>query len=170
MSPAEAIAPPSRARSLLAFLGWLALCYSVAALGALASVDARDFYTQLSRPGWAPPGWVFGPVWSVLFTAMACAAWLAWRAPAGAARTRALRLFVAQLAFNGLWSWLFFGWHLGGWALAELVVMWLLIAATLRAFLGLQRTAAWLLAPYLAWVSFAGYLNFVLWRMNPILL
>ncbi len=170
MNPGEAAAPPSRARSFLAFLGWLLLCYAVAALGALASVDAQVFYAAITRPGWAPPGWVFGPVWSVLFTMMACAAWLAWRTPAGAARTRALWLFVAQLAFNGLWSWLFFGWHRGGWALAELVVMWLLIAATLRAFAGLQRTAAWLLAPYLGWVSFAGYLNFVLWRMNPVLL
>jgi len=162
--------PPGRGRSLVAFCGWLLLCYAFAALGALASVNAQTFYGEIARPSWSPPGWVFGPVWSVLFTAMAFAAWLAWRTPPGTARTRALWLFVAQLGFNALWSWLFFGWHRGGWALAELLVMWASIAATLLAFRGIQRTAAWLMAPYLAWVSFAGYLNFVLWRMNPGLL
>jgi len=169
-TPGTLAGPRTRARSLLALGGWLLLCYAVATLGALASVNARTFYSALAKPAWAPPGWLFGPAWSVLFTAMACAAWLAWRTSPGAARTRALWLFVAQLACNGLWSWLFFGWQLGGWALAELLVMWVLIAATLLAFWSLRRSAGGLLVPYLAWVSFAGCLNFVLWRMNPGLL
>jgi len=162
-------APPG-GRGYRALAGWLLLCFAAAALGALASAQAQPFYAALARPGWAPPPWLFGPVWSVLYTAMAFAAWLVGRTPPSAARTGALRLFIAQLAVNALWSWLFFAWHRGGWALAELLLMWVLIAATLRAFWPLRRGAAGLLVPYLAWVSFAGYLNFVLWRMNPQLL
>jgi len=165
MNTASKAGPPGR--GYVALAGWLALCYAVAALGALATTNARAFYAGLAKPGWAPPGWLFGPVWSVLFTAMAFAAWLALRTAPGVARPRAQWLFVAQLAVNALWSWLFFGWQLGGWALAELLLMWALIAATLRAFWVLRRAAAWLMAPYLAWVTFAGVLNAVLWRMNP---
>ncbi|MFM2068715.1 MAG: tryptophan-rich sensory protein [Pseudomonadota bacterium] len=163
--------PPRRSTPLqvLGLVAALALCYAVAGLGAAASVQARDFYAALVRPAWAPPGWVFAPVWSALFTAMAVAAWLVWRTPTSRPRARlvALGLFAVQLAFNALWSWLFFGWHLGGAALAEVLLLWLLIAATTVAFRRVQPLAAWLLVPYLLWVAFASVLNFVLWRANP---
>jgi len=149
---------------------WIVVCYAVAALGALASVNAREFYAQLVQPAWAPPGWVFGPAWTVLFTLMAFAAWLAARGPASPGRTRALVLFVVQLALNSLWSWLFFAWHHGGLAFYEVLLFWAAILATLVAFWRLRALAGVLLLPYIAWVSFASALNFTLWRLNPGLL
>lgn len=154
----------------LALLGWLGLCYVAAAIGAVASVEAPAFYGELVQPSWAPPAWLFGPVWTTLYTLMAVAAWLVWRA-APLAQTRvALALFLAQLAVNALWSWLFFAWQLGGWAFAEVLLLWALIAATIVAFWRFSRLAAVLLVPYLGWVSFAAALNFWLWRANPALL
>jgi len=152
----------------MGFAGWLALCMATGAIGALASRHAEAFYAELSRPEWFPPGWVFGPVWSLLYLTMAVAAWFVWRVQrADAARTLALRLFVVQLAVNALWSWLFFAWHLGGAAFAELVVLWLLIAGTIAAFWRIQPVAGMLLIPYLLWVTFAGALNWTVWQANP---
>lgn len=156
--------------SLLGLGGWLLLCFAAAALGALASVDAASFYRALVRPAWAPPAWLFGPVWSILYTAMAVAAWLVWREGPTPERRRALLLFVVQLAANALWSWLFFAWRLGGPALAEVLLLWALIVATIIAFKRVRPLAAALLVPYLAWVTFASVLNAVLWRANAPLL
>lgn len=162
---------PQRAHPAPAFAGWLILCLAAGAVGALASADARSFYAALERPNWAPPGWLFGPVWSALYLAMAVAAWLVWRVPLRSrARSVGLGLFVVQLGANALWSWLFFGWRLGGTALAEVLLLWLLIACTALAFWRVRRAAALLLLPYLLWVSFAAALNWSLWRLNPALL
>lgn len=151
---------------LLGLVGWLTVCFAAAAIGAVASVSAGTFYAELVRPSWAPPAWLFGPVWSTLYAAMAVAAWLVWRAEPAARTRAALGLFLAQLAVNALWSWVFFGWHLIGWALAELVVLWVLILCTLVAFYKIRPLAAALLVPYLVWVSFAGALNWALWVAN----
>jgi tryptophan-rich sensory protein len=133
-----------------ALAGWLAASFAAAALGALATRQAPEFYAQLVRPDWAPPGWLFGPVWMLLYTLMAIAAWRVWgRAGFGTA----LYLFLAQLALNALWSWLFFAWRLGGAAFGEILLLWLLIAATVAAFFRIDRLAAALLVPYLAWVA-----------------
>lgn len=154
----------------MALLVALAVTFLAAAAGGLASVDAAAFYSQLARPDWAPPGWLFGPVWSVLYVLMAVAAWLVWRA-AGLARARTpLALFVAQLAANALWSWLFFAWRLGALAFAEVLVLWALVAATIAAFWRVRSLAALLLVPYLAWVTFAAALTYSVWRRNPQLL
>lgn len=161
----------SRPNQVFGFIAWLALCIATSAVGAVASVNARSFYADLVRPDWAPPGWLFGPVWTVLFVAMAVAAWLVWRVPmASKARSLALGLFVAQLVANALWSWLFFAWRLGGAAFAEVLLLWLLIACTLVAFWRIRPVAGWLLVPYLGWVTFAAALNYVLWQLNPALL
>lgn len=161
----------SRPHQALGFVAWLGLCVAASGIGALASANARTFYAELARPAWAPPGWVFGPVWSVLFLAMAVAAWLVWRVPHGSeTRSIALRLFVFQLVANALWSWLFFAWHLGGIAFAEVLLLWLLVAATLVAFWRVKPAAGLLLVPYLLWVSFASALNLALWQLNPALL
>jgi len=158
----------SRPNQALGFTAWLALCIATSGIGALASVNARAFYADLARPAWAPPGWVFGPVWSALFLAMAIAVWLVWRVPQPSkARSAALSLFVIQLVANALWSWLFFEWHLGGPAFAEVLLLWLLIASTLFAFWRLSPAAGLLLVPYLAWVTFASALNYTLWQLNP---
>ena len=164
---------PSRTRNqqLVGLAGWTALCYLTAAAGAVASANANTFYSGLVQPDWAPPGCLFGPVWTILFTMMAFAAWMVWRAPAEpSARRWALGLFVVQLAANALWSWLFFGLQKGGWAFAEVVVFWVLIALTCAAFWRIRPLAGMLLLPYLAWVAFASYLNWVLWQANPAIL
>ncbi|MEO7245700.1 MAG: TspO/MBR family protein [Rubrivivax sp.] len=157
-------------RSALALLGWLALCFAVAAIGGFAAANASAFYATLTQPAWAPPGWVFGPVWTVLYALMAVAAWLVWRERGRVPVRGALILFVVQLAVNGLWSWPFFAWRQGGVALAEVLLLWMLIIATALAFRRIRPLAAALLLPYLAWVTLASVLNAVLWRMNPDLL
>ncbi len=138
-----------------------------AALGGLASVQAGDFYLSLVRPAWAPPAWVFGPVWTVLYTAMAVAAWLVWRARARRGARRALGLYAAQLALNALWPWLFFAWRRGGLAFVEVLLLLVLVAATARAFWRVRRSAAAALVPYLLWVAFASALTWAVWRANP---
>ncbi|MBO9791303.1 MULTISPECIES: TspO/MBR family protein [Xanthomonas] len=148
-------------------LGWLVLCYAAAALGATASIQAASFYAQLQRPAWAPPGWLFGPVWMALYGMMALSVWLVWRRGRWAGARMALTLFVVQLALNGLWSWLFFAWHLGAWAFADIVALWLVLVGTIGAFAKRHALAGWLLVPYLAWVSFAAALNFSVWQLNP---
>jgi translocator protein len=151
----------------LALAGWIALAAVAGALGAVASADAKQFYGSLMQPAWAPPARVFGPVWTVLYILMAVAAWLVWRERGWARARGALGLFVVQLALNALWSWLFFAWHRGGWAFADIVALLIALVATVVAFARIRKAAAWLLAPYLAWVSFAAVLNYSVWRMNP---
>jgi benzodiazapine receptor len=151
-------------------LGWLVGTSAAGALGALASVRASTFYAELAQPVWAPPAWLFGPVWTVLYLLMATSAWLVWRRYGFERARTGLLLFVAQLIANALWTWLFFAWREGALALAELIVLWVLIAMTIAAFWRLNRVAAVLLVPYLAWVSFAGALNLSLWRLNPSIL
>jgi len=151
-------------RHWLALASWLLLCLGVAASGALFMDDG--WYQSLEKPPWNPPGWIFGPVWTALYTMMAVAAWLVWRRGGFAAQRRPLALFLAQLALNAAWTPLFFGLHRPGVAFVDIVLLWLAIGATLLAFRAVSRGAAWLLAPYLAWVSFAAVLNFTLWRLN----
>lgn len=161
---------PSPMSPWLALLLWLALCAAAAAIGGIASANAREFYTALERPEWAPPGALFGPVWTFLYASMGVAAWLVWRERGWARARGALGLFVLQLAVNALWSWLFFAWHRGALAMLDIVILLGLIVATMVAFARIRRAAAWLLVPYLAWVSFAAALNYSVWRLNPQLL
>jgi len=161
---------PSAVDPRLALAGWLSLCAVAGSIGAFASITAPEFYASLARPPWAPPAGIFGPVWTLLYMAMGLAAWLVWRERGWSRARGALGLFVLQLACNALWSWLFFGWHRGGLAFADIVVMLVLIVATMVAFARIRRLAAWLLAPYLAWVSFAALLNYSVWQLNPLLL
>lgn len=158
-------------RNAIALVLSFAVTYAAAALGGLASVRARDFYAALDRPAWAPPGWLFGPVWAVLYTMMAVAAWLAWRAgeESGGARM-AIGLYLLQLVLNALWTWLFFVFRRGGWATVEIVALWVAIALTIVAFWRLRPVAGAMLLPYLAWVTFAGFLTVSVWRRNPDLL
>ena len=156
---------PSRAvRKFLALLAWLAVSFGAAAMGGLFMPG--EWYASLKKPSWNPPGWIFGPVWTALYTMMAVAAWLVWRQGGWGKQRKALLIFLAQLALNAVWTPLFFGLHRPGVAFAEIVLLWLAIAATIAAFRSVSRVAAWLLAPYLAWVSFATMLNFALWRLN----
>lgn len=157
-------------RQSLGLAGWLAASFVAGGVGAIASANAGVFYGQLSQPSWAPPAWLFGPVWSVLYILMGVAAWLVWRKHGFSGAATALSVFCIQLLANALWTWLFFVWHRGALSLAEILVLWLLIAATIVAFWRLQRLAALLLLPYFFWVSFASALTFSLWWLNPTLL
>ncbi len=154
----------SALRIILALVGWLLLCFSAASLGAFFMPG--EWYATLKKPSWNPPAWIFGPVWSALYTMMAVAAWLIWKRGGFAVQGRPLAFFLAQLVLNAAWTPLFFGLHQPGIAFAEIVLLWLAIVATLAAFRPVSRTAAWLLVPYLGWVSFATVLNFTLWRLN----
>ena len=156
----------SGTKQIIGLIGWLLLSFAAAAIGAAASVQAASFYQQLMQPSWAPPSSVFGPVWSLLYALMAIAAWLVWREGGWRRQRGVLALFVLQLAVNALWSWLFFGWHRGALAFADIVLLWLLIVATLIGFWRVRPLAGALLLPYLGWVSFASALNFAVWQLN----
>ena len=155
---------------VLGMLAWLAICFLAAGAGAAASIQARSFYSQLTQPAWAPPGWIFGPVWTLLYLLMALAAWLVWKDKGFRGAALALGLFLLQLAANGLWTWLFFAWRKGALASAEILLLDGLVLATILAFRRHRPLAAALLLPYLAWIAFATALCFTLWRANPALL
>jgi tryptophan-rich sensory protein len=157
-------------QQIIGFLGWLAASFLAAFVGGAASVQAGPFYASLVQPAWAPPASVFGPVWTVLYALMAVAAWLVWRKGGFRAARGALTLFLVQLAVNALWSWLFFGWHRGALAFADILLLWLLIVATMVAFWRTRPLAGALLLPYLLWVTFAAALNWSVWHLNPQLL
>lgn len=151
---------------------WLALviavvvCFGAAALGSWPTVRGlREWYPSLHKPSWNPPNWVFGPVWTALYLAMAIAAWLVWRS--GADVTVALGLFALQLALNVAWSLVFFGQRNVRGAFVVIVGLWLAIAATLIAFGSIDLVAGALFVPYLAWVTFASLLNRAVARLNP---
>jgi benzodiazapine receptor len=160
----------SKSRQALGLFGWLLVAFAAAAAGGFASASAPEFYQEIVRPSWAPPGWLFGPVWSLLYLMMGTAAWLVWRKRGFTGAGGALALFVVQLVFNGLWTWLFFVWRQGGLAFAEILLLWLLIAICVRLFWRVSAVAGALLVPYLAWVSFASVLTLATWRLNPVLL
>jgi tryptophan-rich sensory protein len=155
---------------LKSLIAWLLVSFAAAALGAIASSDAGAFYEQLARPPWAPPAWLFAPVWSLLYLLMGIAAWRVWR-ERGLRGTRiALSLFIIQLGANALWTWLFFAWRQGALAFLEILLLWALLVATVVAFSRLSRLAGALLIPYLLWVSFACALTYAVWQRNPQLL
>ena len=124
------------------------------------------YATSVVKPSFTPPDWVFGPVWGVLYLSMAVAAWLVWRETGWPGAQTPWAFWVVQLALNLGWSFLFFGLHRPGWALAEIALLFVAIAATAREFRRTSPLAAWLLAPYLVWVFYAGLLNFAIWRLN----
>jgi benzodiazapine receptor len=135
--------------------------------GYATAQGVRSWYPTLVKPFFNPPAWIFGPVWTALYILMGVAAFLVWRRGLEAEGVKAgLTLFLAQLALNGLWSILFFGIHSPGLAFVEILVLWIAIAATIRAFGRVSAAAAWLLAPYLAWVSFATILTGSIWWLN----
>jgi tryptophan-rich sensory protein len=160
------INPSSRpsGRQTLALIGWLVLCF--AASGTAVFVSIGGWYSSLNKPSWNPPPWIFGPVWSLLYMMMAVAAWLVWREGGWKQHGRTLGLFLLQWLLNALWTPLFFGMHRSGLAFAEIIMLWIVLAATLRLFWQVSKVAGVLLVPYLAWVSLAAALNFAIWRLN----
>jgi benzodiazapine receptor len=161
------MASQSKQKQILGLIGWLVTSFAASAVGAVASIQAKSFYSQLAQPTWAPPASLFGPVWTVLYALMAIAAWLVWRSGGFHANRIALSFFLGQLALNALWSWLFFAWHLGALAFAGIVLLWVLIVTTLVSFWRVRPLAGALLIPYLLWVGFAAVLNYSVWQLNP---
>jgi tryptophan-rich sensory protein len=156
-----------RPRSGLSLAGWLLLCFAVAGVSSIFMARGiPGWYAGLVKPPLNPPNQVFGPVWTVLYALMAVSAWMVWKTRSSPCRRRGLRLFFVQLALNFLWTWIFFGRHQMFTAFADLVVLWIAILLTILTFRKMSHAAAWMLVPYLAWVTFAGYLNFALWRLN----
>jgi uncharacterized protein YbjT (DUF2867 family)/tryptophan-rich sensory protein len=155
------------AAQVLGLLASVGICFVAAAIGGLlTAASVTDWYQTLAKPAWTPPDWLFGPVWSALYFAMAVAAWLVWRRADWTLSRGALALFGVQLALNVAWSGCFFAMRRPGLALIELFVLLAAIVATSAAFWRISRLAAALMLPYLAWSTFAAGLNFSIWRLN----
>ena len=132
-----------------------------------ASAAAGHWYLGLAKPAWTPPNRWLGPVWAVLYVSMGISAWLVWRERYHRGRSAALAAYAIQLLLNAAWAPLFFGARNIGAGLFIIVALWLAIVWTLREFAAVKAAAAWLLVPYLVWVSFASALNFTIWKLNP---
>lgn len=151
-------------RSFLWLVGFIVVCHAAGAAGAF--VTDPSFYQSLARPSWAPPAWLFGPVWLTLYTAMGVAGWLMWRRPPGPERAAALVAFAVQLALNALWTPVFFGAHAIGGGLIVIGLLDVAIFYTIGLAGRISKPAAWMLVPYAAWVGFATALNASLWLLN----
>lgn len=151
----------------LGLVVFLAVCFAAAGIGgAVTTPKIATWYATLTKPSWNPPNWIFGAVWSALYFCMAVAAWLVWRQGDFKDATLPLTLFAVQLVLNVLWSYIFFGLEKPGFSFGEVLVLWAAIAATMIAFWLRSMIAGVLFVPYLAWVSFASFLNFTIWRLN----
>lgn len=150
----------------MTLLAWIVVCF----LPALTGIFFTDqpFYARLRKPPLSPPAWLFGPVWSVLYLLMGISAWLVFtKSPRGNIFNAAIAMMLVQLVLNALWTPIFFGMHRIGLALAELMLLWSAVVVTLGLFFYQLPLAGILLLPYLAWVSFAAYLNYSILKLNP---
>lgn len=151
----------------LKLVGLLAVVFAVAGVGGwFTSLGMPEWYASLHKPSWNPPSWLFGPVWTTLYIAMAVAAWLVWKGAGFDGAAAAMTLWGVQLALNLAWSGLFFALRLPGWALVEILALWLAILATTILFFRHSAWAGGLMVPYLLWVSFASVLNGAIVRLN----
>jgi translocator protein len=147
---------------------WIVGCLAVGGLGGRwTAPEIPGWYRALAKPSFNPPSWVFGPVWTMLYILMAIAAWLVSESPDSPSRSLALALFMFQLALNLAWSWIFFRKHAIGSAALEVILLWCAIGATTLVLCRVSMTAARLMVPYWAWVTFASILNVAIWRLNP---
>jgi tryptophan-rich sensory protein len=143
------------------------VCELIGISGAVFTTPAiPTWYAGLTKPWFSPPNWLFGPVWTLLYLMMGAAAGLIWSEKTETGKNRAKWLFGVQLGLNFLWSMIFFGLRQPAVAFGEIILLWGTILATIREFLKINRTAAYLLIPYLAWVSFAAMLNLAVARLN----
>ena len=151
-------------KNLLGLAVWLLITFAAGWIGSRYIPGA--WYESLVKPSWNPPNAIFAPVWSVLYILIGIAAWLVWRRSGFSVAAAALVIFIIQLFLNALWSYLFFGLHRPDMAFFDIVALWVAILIVMMLFWREDRYAGALLLPYLAWVSFALYLNFKLWRLN----
>lgn len=158
--------PASVGRALAGVAVFAAAATAAALIGVLSSTTTAQDYLRLDQPAWAPPAWVFGPVWTILYVTIALAGWEVWRRHGWRGARLGLSLFGAQLLLNAAWTPLFFAAGLRGIAFVEIMVLWVALTATIAVFTRLARWAAVLLVPYLAWTTFAAALNFAVWQLN----
>jgi tryptophan-rich sensory protein len=157
----------TRRQDVFGLVTFLLACLVVSGIGGLVTATSvGGWYTTLDKPAFNPPNWVFAPVWTLLYLAMAIAAWRVWRSPPTVVRRRALGVFGLQLALNLLWSVMFFGFQQIGLALVDIFLLFSAIAYCSVLFWRVERLAGWLFVPYLLWVGFAGALNLSLWLLN----
>ena len=147
----------------------LSSCYLAAFIGSkFTAPNVPTWYAALARPSFAPPDWLFAPIWTALFTLMGISAYLVWREGIDDPRVKVgLELFAFQLAVNVTWSAAFFGLRSPLAGLVVIALLWALIALNIQKFRAVSQTAAALLLPYIIWVSFAAVLNLAIWRLNP---
>lgn len=155
-------------KQIIKLLASLTMCYAAAFFGAFfGSVARSDWYASLAKPEFMPPDWLFGPVWTLLYGMMAISLFLVWRQGLDRPRIKtAFVVFLAQLIVNAIWSPVFFGLKMPGLALIVIIILWLLIILTVALFAKLSRLGAWLLVPYLVWVTFATALNGSILHLN----
>ncbi len=152
--------------SALKFIISIVICELAGVIGLLfTSSSVSTWYATLPKPALNPPAWVFGPVWTTLYLLMGVSLWYVWKSNSSE-KKRALSLFVVQLVLNAIWTPVFFGAHSVGNAFAVIVLLWAAIVMTILIFRKVSKTAAWLLVPYILWVSFALYLNYAIWLLN----
>ena len=150
-----------------AFLLSLIIPLAVGGISGYFTVSAiPGWYQTIQKPSWNPPNWVFGPVWTTLYVLMGIAMYLIWTQPRTEQRQRALYPNAAQLILNFFWSLIFFNLHAIGWALIEIIILWVVIVQTMFAYDRVYKPAAWLLLPYIVWVTFATILNGTIWWLN----
>ena len=155
-----------RVNNLVKLFISIGVCELAGIAGSFFTVSSiPTWYSTLIKPVLNPPSWIFGPVWVTLYALMGISLWLVWKSNSSEKR-RAIWLFIVQLALNAIWSPIFFGAHSIGNALAVIVLLWAAIILTILIFKKISKPAAWLLVPYIVWVSFAVYLNFSIWMMN----
>jgi len=150
--------------SIIVLIGFVGACFLAAAAG--AAFPPGDWYERLAKPSWRPPNWLFAPVWTVIYLTIAVSGWLVWRKSGFAGAALPLAIYLLQLVLNAAWTPIFFGLRRPDLAFFEIVILWLSIVVTIATFYSLNAAAAWLLLPYLAWVTFAATLYFGVWRLN----
>jgi translocator protein len=151
--------------SILMLIGFVGACFLAAATG--VAFPPGDWYERLAKPFWRPPNWLFAPAWTILYMTIAVSGWLVWGHAGFAGAALPLATYLAQLTLNAAWAPIFFGLRRPDLAFFEIVLLWFSIIATITLFHPVHAGAAWLLSPYLAWVTFAAALNLTVWRLNP---
>jgi tryptophan-rich sensory protein len=154
-------------RNAIKLITSITACNIAGVAGALATSPNTVWFNTINKPSFQPPNWVFGPVWTLLYTLMGIAIYQFWREGFNTPeRKKALGIFILQFTLNTGWSFVFFGMQQIGWALVEIIILWFAIVWCIQIFYTQQKIAAWLMIPYLLWVSFALFLNFTLWQLN----
>ncbi len=153
--------------NIIKLVASLVFTVGIGSIGAFFTAEEiTTWYAALNKPSFNPPSYIFAPVWTVLYILMGTSFYLIWKRPVSQVRTAGVLFFLIQFILNFFWSFIFFKQHKIGGAMIELVIMWLFILFTINEFRKLNKTAAWLLVPYITWVSFAGALNLAIWKLN----